>query len=82
MLRKWLEPRSDLAWVLLRGVAGLMFSFHGFQKLFGVLATSQPGIGSQVWLGGVIELCGGLLIAAGLFTDVAGHARQRGDQLG
>jgi putative oxidoreductase len=48
-----------------------MFAFHGVQKLFGVLATSQPPIGSQIWVGGVIELVGGLAIAAGFFTTCA-----------
>jgi putative oxidoreductase len=68
MLGRWLEPRSEQAYALLRGAAGLMFCFHGVQKLFGVLAASQPAFGSQLWVGGVIELCAGLCVALGLFA--------------
>jgi putative oxidoreductase len=53
---------------LVRIVAGLMFSFHGMQKILGVLSTFQPAVGSQLWIGGIIELTCGLLIAFGLLT--------------
>jgi putative oxidoreductase len=59
---------SDIAYALLRIVAGLMFSFHGMQKLFGVLSQFKPPVGSQLWFGGIIELVCGLAIAAGLLT--------------
>ncbi len=68
---RWLEKYSDYAYALLRIVAGLMFAFHGMQKLFGVLAASQPPIGSQLWIGGVIELAGGFLIALGIQARLA-----------
>jgi putative oxidoreductase len=68
MLERWLEPRSELAYALLRVAAGLMFCFHGVQKLFGVLTASPPAVGSQLWVGGVIELAGGLCIALGVFA--------------
>jgi len=46
-----------------------MFSQHGFQKLFGVLgARFQPPVGSQLWIGAVIEVVCGLAIAAGFQT--------------
>jgi len=61
-----------LAGAVLRVVAGAMFAFHGAQKVLGVLATNgQPPVGSQLWIGGVIELVGGALIALGLFTRPA-----------
>lgn len=41
------------------------------QKLFGVFTDKAPAFGSQIWLGGVIELVGGLAIAIGLFTTWA-----------
>jgi putative oxidoreductase len=47
-----------------------MFSLHGMQKLFGVLTESQPPVGSQLWIGGVVELVCGLGIAVGLFTSL------------
>jgi len=64
---------QSLAGFALRLVSGAMFAFHGAQKLFGVLAppAMRPGIGSQLWFGGIIELAGGILIALGLFTRPA-----------
>lgn len=68
MLSRILSPRVDVAYTLLRVFAGLMFAFHGMQKVLGVLSNGQPPVGSQLWIGGVIELVCGLAIAAGLFT--------------
>lgn len=62
---------SDHAHALLRIVAGLMFAFHGMQKILGVLSDFSPPLGSQLWIGGVIELVGGALIALGLRTREA-----------
>jgi putative oxidoreductase len=59
------------AYTLLRVVAGGMFCCHGMQKILGWLTTSAgPAVGSQTWVGGIIELVGGALIALGLFTRV------------
>lgn len=60
-----------MAYALLRIVAGLMFSYHGMQKLFGVLSAKQAEFGTQAWLGGVIELVAGVAIAAGAWTTWA-----------
>jgi putative oxidoreductase len=65
---KELAKHQDKAYALLRIMAGFMFSFHGAQKVLGVLAETQPAIGSQIWIGGVIELVGGLAILLGLGT--------------
>ena len=62
---KFLEKYTDFTYAILRIVAGTIFAFHGFQKLFGVLTEHQPSIGSQLWLGGVIELVCGLLLVIG-----------------
>lgn len=59
---------SDHAYALLRIVSGFMFAFHGVQKVLGVLTDHQPPVGSQVWIGGVIELLGGLAIMLGFRT--------------
>ena len=48
-----------------------MFSLHGMQKLFGWMAGEVQAVGSQMWIGGVIELTCGLLIALGLFARPA-----------
>ncbi|RJO66300.1 MAG: DoxX family protein [Myxococcales bacterium] len=68
MLARFLEPGTEIVYALLRIVAGLMFSFHGIQKLFGVLTDFQPAIGTQAWFGAIIELVAGFAIAAGAFT--------------
>ena len=68
---KWLERYQDHAYALMRIVAGFMFSFHGVQKILGVLSDFQPPVGSQIWFGGLIELVGGLLILLGLQTRLA-----------
>lgn len=69
MLARFLGPRVDIAYALLRIVAGLMFSVHGMQKLFGVFTEKAPvAFGTQRWLGGVIELVTGLAIAGGAWT--------------
>ena len=71
MLTRFLEPKSEAVYVLVRVVAGLMFAFHGVQKLFGVLSGFQAPVGSQAWFGGIIELVTGVAIAAGAFTTWA-----------
>lgn len=69
---KQLEKFSDDAYALMRIMAGSMFSFHGVQILFGVLSPMpQPPVGSQTWIGGVIELLGGLAVMLGFQTRLA-----------
>lgn len=62
---------ADHSYAALRAVSGLLFAFHGAQKLFGALGGFQPPLFSQLGLGGVIEFFGGLLIALGLTTRYA-----------
>jgi len=71
MLDRWLNPVQEPVYAVMRVVTGLLFFFHGAQKVFGVLRESQPPVGSQLWIGGVIEVVAGLLIAAGLMTVFA-----------
>ena len=59
-------------YALLRMVSGLLFAQHGAQKLLGVLGGQQVPITSQFGLAGVIELVGGLMIAAGVFASLVG----------
>lgn len=56
---------------VLRIIAGFLIMPHGAQKLFGFLAA--PGmpaatLGSMMWIAGVLEFFGGLLLLIGLFT--------------
>jgi putative oxidoreductase len=67
-LSKLLSPRAELAYAAMRVAVGLLFSFHGMQKVLGVMTEKTPALFSQIWIGGVIELVGGLLVAIGLFT--------------
>ena len=72
MLARALAPITGVAYTLLRVVAGLMFSFHGMQKLFGVLSERAPAaIGTQMWFGAIIELTTGIAMAAGIYTTSA-----------
>jgi putative oxidoreductase len=64
-----LSPVEGPVYAVLRIVAGFMFALHGAQKLFGVLGGRQVDLFSQMWIAGVIELVGGLLIAVGFFTS-------------
>lgn len=50
----------------LRIVAGVLFAFHGAQKLFGLYGRAPVVVGSQLWTGAVIELVCGGLVALGL----------------
>jgi putative oxidoreductase len=70
-MQRFLGRYSEIAYTLLRVIAGLMFAVHGAQKLFGLLGGRQHPVGSLLWVGGVIELVGGLLIAIGLFASWA-----------
>lgn len=71
VLRRYLEPRIDAIYALLRIVSGLMFTFHGVQKVFGVLTAFKPALWSQAWFGGLIELVCGIAIALGFRTRIA-----------
>lgn len=71
MLPALLSARTEAAYTLLRVVSGLMFGFHGLQKVLGIASEFQPPVGSQLWIGGVIELVAGPLIALGLLTPYA-----------
>lgn len=68
---KFLEKYSDHAYALLRVISGALFTFHGIQKVFGVLSEFRPALGSQIWVGGLIELLGGLALALGFQTRLA-----------
>lgn len=63
-----LSKYQDQAYALLRIAAGALLSFHGVQLVFGILSDFQPPVGSQLWLGGIIELLGGLLVLVGFQT--------------
>lgn len=56
---------------VLRIVAGLLFSFHGYQKFFGWfggMGGAPAPLASQFGVAGVLETFGGAMIILGLFT--------------
>ena len=68
---KQLEKYADYAYALLRIVTGFMFTFHGAQKILGVLTPFQPPVWSQLWFGGLIELICGMAVMLGLQARAA-----------
>jgi putative oxidoreductase len=70
-LERVLAPRAGAAYRLLCIVTGLLFAFHGAQKLFGIYMPFEIPIGSQAWIGGIIELVTGVAIALGVKTTWA-----------
>lgn len=63
---------AQVTYFLLRVVSGLMFMQAGGMKLFkwfgGMPGGATAPMWSQVWVGGVLEVFGGLAIMLGLFT--------------
>ena len=72
-----LERLKPLALLLLRGALGLIFVYHGVPKLFGktqAYMASFEGMGLPGWtvyVAGIIEMFGGGLLVAGLYTRIA-----------
>ena len=67
----WLKKYTDYVYALLRMMTGFMLSFHGAQKILGVLSEFQPPVGSPLWFGGIIELLCGLAVMLGFKTRAA-----------
>ena len=68
------ERAEQIALMLLRVVAGLIFCMHGGQKLFGWFGGMPGGaklqVLSQVGIGGILEFVGGIMILCGLGTRI------------
>ncbi len=57
---------------IMRIVVALLFLEHGTSRLFGFPSLlPTPAVFTMYWFAGAIELGGGALVAAGLFTRVA-----------
>ncbi|MGC1687613.1 MAG: DoxX family protein, partial [Candidatus Acidiferrales bacterium] len=73
-----LEKLKPLALLLLRLGLGIIFVSHGFPKLFGhsqqwIVAFQHMGFPPYfAYISGILEFFGGLLLIAGLFTQIAG----------
>jgi putative oxidoreductase len=71
VLGKYSEP----AYAVMRMVVGFLFACHGAQKIFGVLGGVDGAGGTAgnalIWVAGLIELVGGLMVATGFFAGIA-----------
>jgi putative oxidoreductase len=76
-MQKVLGRFEHVLYAALRIVAGFLLACHGAQKLFGVLGGfgGTPGAKAPMfellWIGGVIELIGGALVAVGFRASLA-----------
>jgi putative oxidoreductase len=67
----FMESFQPQAYALLRIVAGLLFLWHGTQKLFAFPTAPPPVPGFVIYIAGPIQLIGGLLVMIGLFAGWA-----------
>jgi putative oxidoreductase len=59
------------AYALMRIVFGFLFTFHGLQKIFGILDGRAVELASLRGVAGVVEIVCGGLVMAGLLTRPA-----------
>ena len=66
------QPWPDRVLAVFRIIAGLIFLTAGTTKIFGFPASPMPvppmEVFSQIWIGALMEIIGGILIVIGLFT--------------
>ena len=62
---------TEIAFALMRFVAGALFACHGAQKLFGMFGGKVMTGSTLITTAAVIELIGGVLIAIGFLTRAA-----------
>jgi putative oxidoreductase len=67
----FLQPFRAQTYALLRIVAGLLFLWHGTQKLFGFPMAPPQVPPFVITIAGPIELIGGVLVMIGLFAGWA-----------
>ena len=67
----FMKGYESQAYALLRIVAGFLFLWHGTGKLLGFPPSSAEMPALVQYLGGSIELLGGVLVMIGLFTSWA-----------
>jgi putative oxidoreductase len=68
-----LDRATQITYLLLRLVSGFLFIQAGGMKILSWLGGMPPNGGTatpwtQIWIGGILELVGGLLLMLGLFT--------------
>ena len=69
---RMLQPMAPIFLAILRVVTGLLFLEHGTQKILHFpVSDFHPPMFSLLWVGGILEIVGGVLIILGLFTRPA-----------
>jgi putative oxidoreductase len=71
MMQTPLARFAEPAYAIMRIVVGLLFAFHGAQKVFGAFGGTARPLASLMGVAGVIELAAGLLVMFGLLAGVA-----------
>jgi putative oxidoreductase len=66
-----LQPFTSQVYALLRIMAGLLFLWHGTQKLFGFPSPPPPVPAFVIYIAGSIELICGFMVMVGLFAGWA-----------
>ncbi len=62
---------TETVYALFRIVVGLLFAFHGAQKLFGMFGGHAQPLMTRFGAAGIIEIVCGILVAIGLLTWIA-----------
>lgn len=70
-MASFMRPFEAQAYAAFRIMVGLLFLWHGTQKLFGFPAAAPEMPAAMKYLAGGIELGGGVLVMIGLFTGWA-----------
>jgi putative oxidoreductase len=71
-MASFLRPFESQVYAAFRIVTGLLFLWHGTQKLFGFPEAMPSGVPPFItYVAGPIELFGGILVMIGLFTSWA-----------
>ena len=70
-MASFMKKYSRESYAAMRIMVGLLFLFHGTQKLLGFPKDVPDAPAFVIYGAGGIELVGGILVAAGLFTSWA-----------
>lgn len=70
MFHRLFSPHAETTYAVLRMLVGVLIAFHGAQGLFGLFIPPerQAVFLTQIWVGKVIELTCGTLVALGVFA--------------
>lgn len=66
----WADRHAPQMLSVLRIITALLFLSHGLSKIFGIPMSSAsfPSPWTLLWIAGMLELIGGLLLLVGLFS--------------